>query len=86
LNDNNTGELDAMFAALDSHPNIGMPLFNPFANRGQRWVSYLSDFSRANRRMHNRSLTADNQFSIVGGRNVGEDYFGAANNLFFCRL
>ncbi len=38
----------------------------------------LSDFSRVNRRMHNKSITADNQITIVGGRNIGDEYFEAS--------
>ena len=45
----------------------------------RRWrlLGYLTDFSRLNRRMHNKSFTADNQVTIIGGRNVGDEYFGA---------
>jgi Phosphatidylserine/phosphatidylglycerophosphate/cardiolipin synthases and related enzymes len=38
----------------------------------------ISDFSRVNRRMHNKSITADNQMTIVGGRNIGDEYFEAS--------
>jgi len=83
LDDNNTGGLDPVLAALDGHPNIEVRLFNPFLPRAPRWVSYLTDFHRANRRMHNKSFTADNQVSIVGGRNVGDEYFGATGGVLF---
>lgn len=43
----------------------------------------LSDFSRLNRRMHNKSLTADSVASIVGGRNVGNEYFSFESNVEF---
>jgi putative cardiolipin synthase len=52
-------------------------LFNPFVVRTPR-VGYLTDFFRANRRMHNKSFTADNQATIIGGRNIADEYFGAA--------
>lgn len=77
LDDANTGGLDPMLAALDAHPNIEVRLFNPFANRGLRVGDFALDFSRVNRRMHNKSFTADNQLTIVGGRNIGDEYFGA---------
>jgi putative cardiolipin synthase len=77
LDDNNTSGLDEIIAALDSHPNIEVRLFNPFVVRAPR-VGYLTDFFRANRRMHNKSFTADNQATIIGGRNIGDEYFGAA--------
>ncbi len=76
LDDNTTPGLDPVLAALDSHPNIEVRLFNPFVVRKPR-IGYLTDFSRANRRMHNKSFTADNQATIIGGRNVGDEYFGA---------
>jgi len=86
LDDNNTAGLDGLLAALDRHPNIELRLFNPFPNRRWRWLGYLADFSRLNRRMHNKSFTADNQVTIVGGRNVGDEYFGAGQELLFVDL
>jgi putative cardiolipin synthase len=85
LDDNVTPGLDQILAALDSHPNIEVRLFNPFVIRKPR-IGYLTDFSRANRRMHNKSFTADNQVTIIGGRNVGDEYFGAAEGLLFVDL
>ena len=86
LDDTTTAGLDATLAALDSHPNIEIRLFNPFAARGARALSLLTDFSRLNRRMHNKSFTADNQATIIGGRNVGDEYFGAAHGVLFVDL
>jgi putative cardiolipin synthase len=71
------GASDTVLATLDSHPNIEVRLFNPFAHRQARWLNFLTDFSRLDRRMHNKSMTADNQFTIVGGRNIGDAYFSA---------
>src|SRR5690606_34119477 len=85
LDDNNTSGLDDLLAALDSHPNIEIRLFNPFVIR--RWrVLNLYDFSRLNRRMHNKTFTADNQVTIVGGRNIGDEYFDAHQELDFIDL
>jgi cardiolipin synthase C len=86
LDDNNTSGLDATLAALDSHPNIEVRLFNPFALRKPRALGYAMDFARLNRRMHNKSFTADNQATIVGGRNVGDEYFGATRGVLFADL
>jgi putative cardiolipin synthase len=83
LDDNNTAGLDPVLAALDRHPNIEVRLFNPFVPRAPRWLGYLFDFGRANRRMHNKSFTADNQATIIGGRNVGDEYFGATGGVLF---
>lgn len=83
LDDNGTAGLDTVLAALDQHPNIEVRLFNPFRVRSPKWLGYLTDFSRANRRMHNKSFTADNQATIIGGRNVGDEYFGATDGVLF---
>lgn len=86
LDDNNTTGLDPTLSALDAHPNIEVRLFNPFTIRSPRWIGYLTDFSRLNRRMHNKSLTADNQITIIGGRNIGDEYFGATPDILFADL
>jgi len=86
LDDNNTSGLDATLAALVTHPNVEVRLFNPFVNRRFRAFGYVSDFRRLNRRMHNKSFTADNQASIIGGRNVGDEYFGATEGVLFTDL
>jgi putative cardiolipin synthase len=69
--------LDPEFYALDTHPNISIRLFNPFATRGFKYVEFLTDTSRIKRRMHNKSFTADNQYTVIGGRNIGDRYFDA---------
>src|SRR5215470_3752638 len=86
LDDANTKGLDEAIAALDAHPNIEVRLFNPFANRGWRVGDFAGDFSRVNRRMHNKSFTADNQAAIVGGRNIGDEYLGADSAVEFADL
>jgi putative cardiolipin synthase len=68
---------------LDQHPNIEVRLFNPVANRSRRTLGMAGDFARLNRRMHNKSLTVDNQLTIVGGRNIGDEYFEAGQGLFY---
>jgi putative cardiolipin synthase len=78
LDDIMTTDQDVGMEALDSHPNFEMRIFNPF-NRGAagRSLGALGSFSRINRRMHNKSLTVDNQMTIIGGRNIADEYFGA---------
>lgn len=66
---------DEVFSLLDQHPKIEMRLFNPIGRGGLKWLNYAGDFQRANRRMHNKSFTVDNQVSIVGGRNIAVEYF-----------
>ena len=86
LDDNSTRGLDDDLIALDAHPHIEVRLFNPYANRGFRLGELVTDFGRLNRRMHNKSFTADNQATIVGGRNIGDEYFGADTPVAFSDL
>ncbi len=86
LDDHNTGGLDPTIAALDAHPNLELRLYNPVVQRDARALNFLTDFTRVNRRMHNKSFTADNQVSVVGGRNIGNEYFGAGSGVGFADL
>ncbi len=86
LDDLNTAGLDPTIAALDVHPNIEVRLYNPLVQRGVRGLNFLTDFTRVNRRMHNKSFTVDNQVSVVGGRNIGNEYFGAGSGVVYADL
>ena len=86
LDDNNTQGLDELLTQVNAHPNIEVRLFNPFMQRGFRPLGYLSDFFRLNRRMHNKSFTADGIVTIAGGRNVGDEYFGFGSGVLFADL
>lgn len=86
LDDNNTNGLDVVLAALNSHPNINVRLFNPFRHRRWRALGYVTDFARLNRRMHNKSFTVDGTVTIIGGRNVGDEYFDAGGEMSFVDL
>ncbi len=86
LDDNNTAGMDPIIAQLDAHENIEVRLFNPFVIRKPRLLGFLTDFARLNRRMHNKSFTVDNQATIIGGRNVGDEYFGADDGALFVDL
>jgi len=80
---------NAGFAALDAHPDIEVRMFNPFTSRRgwlkQAW-EIVSGFPRLNRRMHNKTWIADNRIAIVGGRNLGDEYFGASEEVNFVDL
>ncbi len=67
--------VDQAFTLLNTHPNVQVRLFNPLSRQSFKYWSYMVDFKRANRRMHNKSFTVDNALTIVGGRNIGEEYF-----------
>src|SRR6478609_8292684 len=66
----------SVIAALDAHPNVEIRLFNPLTNRRWSKLDFILDFRRVNRRMHNKLMVADNAAAIVGGRNIGNIYFG----------
>ncbi len=67
-------------AALDAHPNIELRVFNPWDGeyRGVvgRAVQFVAGMSKLNHRMHNKLLIVDSQLAIIGGRNLGDEYFG----------
>lgn len=86
LDDNNTRKMDEVLKNLDQHHLIQIRLFNPFVNRSFRLLAYLTDFPRLNRRMHNKSLIADNFASIIGGRNIGDEYFNSHRDTSFADL
>ena len=71
---------DRGVAALNQHPQIEVRLFNPSRGRsGSRvlyGIEFLGNVKQLNQRMHNKLIVADNRFSIVGGRNIGNEYFG----------
>jgi putative cardiolipin synthase len=81
-----TSGYDKGIAALSSHPNFEIRIFNPFASRSARFLDGLTSFSRVNRRMHNKSFTIDNQITLVGGRNIADEYFGAREDSNFSDL
>ncbi len=83
LDDLDTVGKEELLHTIDAHPNIEIRLFNPFANRNKRGLDFLTDTRRVNRRMHIKTLTGDNQVTIFGGRNIGDEYFGANEDVGF---
>nr|WP_209835150.1 phospholipase D family protein [Ruegeria sp. HKCCE3926] len=75
VDDNGISGLDSLLAELDALPSASVRIFNPFTLRNPKLLSYVFDFSRLNRRMHNKSMTVDGVATIVGGRNIGDIYF-----------
>jgi cardiolipin synthase C len=70
---------ERVLGALDAHPNIAVRLFN-----GTRWrrfgrLGLLLEIAfggwHLNRRMHNKNWIMDGRLAIVGGRNIGDEYF-----------
>ncbi|MCC7632754.1 phospholipase D family protein [Stenotrophomonas rhizophila] len=85
LDDMNAQDKDALMMALDEHPNIEIRLYNPFRNRNGLWrlVEMVQRVFSVNHRMHNKSWIADGRVAIVGGRNIGEEYFSARPDVNF---
>jgi len=74
-------------AALESHPNVEVRIFNPLEQkrlRGRK-KSYQT-LERFNYRMHNKIIVADNRVTILGGRNLGNEYFGLNKTYNFLDL
>jgi putative cardiolipin synthase len=66
--------------ALAAHRNIEIRVFNPYYLRGRpldllRNAEWLIFAQRLNSRMHNKLFIADNAAALVGGRNIGDEYF-----------
>jgi len=72
--------------ALDSHPNMEVRIFNPFSRNVGRTSQFMTRLGSVTRRMHNKSFTVDNQITILGGRNIGNEYFDANPALAFADL
>lgn len=85
LDDFNLNKRDDLLATIDNHPNIEIRIYNPIPSRSgvMKLVNIGTDFSRLNRRMHNKSFTVDSSLSIVGGRNVGDEYFDLSDEINF---
>jgi putative cardiolipin synthase len=77
---------DLSAAALDSHPNVELRIFNPFSRKRSRTSQFLTRAGSVTRRMHNKSFTADSQAAILGGRNIGNEYFEADPDLAMADL
>ncbi|MGB6030012.1 MAG: phospholipase D family protein, partial [Rhodanobacter sp.] len=85
LDDINTKGLDPALLALDAHPNIEVRLYNPFRNRSGVWrlLEMVQRFFSVNHRMHNKAWIADGRVALVGGRNIGDEYFDANRSVNF---
>ncbi|KVW34868.1 phospholipase D family protein [Burkholderia ubonensis] len=87
VDDLNFRDIDRVMAALNTHPNIEIRVFNPFGASQrdvmQRTTIFFTRIDRFTRRMHNKAMIADNQVAIVGGRNLGDEYFSASPTLQF---
>lgn len=83
IDDIHTAGRDISWLRLDAHPNIEVRVFNPFKGRVFRGLDWLLSVNRVNHRMHNKAMIADGAAAVVGGRNIGDDYFGLSGNANF---
>ncbi|MCL3882913.1 phospholipase D family protein [Marivita sp. GX14005] len=86
VDDNGTSGLDPELASLNAHPNVEVRIYNPFNLRRFKMLSYGFDFFRLNRRMHNKSFTVDGAATILGGRNIGDEYFDTGPTALYVDL
>lgn len=86
LDGNGAPSLYAELMALSASPNVQVRIFNPFLNKRWHYLEYLISFDRLNRRMHNKCFIADNAFAIIGGRNIGDEYFAVDEKSHFADL
>ena len=75
LDDVFTSVADDGLMLLNQHPNIEIRIFNPTRRPFHKMFGYVTEFRRVNRRMHNKTFTVDGAFSIIGGRNVADEYY-----------
>lgn len=76
-------------AALCHHPKVEIRFYNPIFDRSggvSTALEMLVRFPKINRRMHNKALIADNRVAIIGGRNIGNEYFGLSQEFNFVDL
>ncbi|MCL1059058.1 phospholipase D family protein [Shewanella gelidimarina] len=83
LDDMATKDADNTLLLLAMHNNIDVRLYNPSFERYFRNLAFIGSFSRLNHRMHNKSLTVDNTITVVGGRNIGNEYFSNHSDVDF---
>jgi putative cardiolipin synthase len=85
LDDMNTQDEDTDLLAFDAHPNIEIRVYNPFRNRNgpMRMLELVQRFFSVNHRMHNKAWIADGRVAVLGGRNIGQEYFDASADTNF---
>lgn len=87
VDDINLAGRDSNLKMLNQHENIKIRIFNPLVNRDWlRKTELIFNHNRAGRRMHNKVFITDNFSAIVGGRNIGDEYFDNRENLSFFDL
>ncbi len=79
VDDGDTVAGDGQILTLDGRPNLEAGVFNPFSYRGHSrlllGLEFVFEASRLDYRMHNKLLVSDDSVALVGGRNIGNQYF-----------
>ncbi len=79
IDDSMTESDPEYLARFGAHPNVELRLYKPFGPKHKslvvRWIDYVADLRVLNRRMHNKLYLVDDSVAIVGGRNIGNEYF-----------
>ena len=83
---NNSATFDQHLLRFASHPNIAVRIINPLMHRKFQALNFVTGLPRINRRMHNKSMTFDKQITIIGGRNIGDEYLSNSQNSQFADL
>ena len=83
---NNSAALDQQLLRFSSHPNTAVRIVNPLMHRKFQALNFVTGLPRINRRMHNKSMTFDKQITIIGGRNIGNEYLSNDQNSQFADL
>ena len=83
---NNTAKFDQHLLRFASHPNIAVRIINPLMHRKFQALNFVTGLPRINRRMHNKSMTFDKQITIIGGRNIGDEYLSNDQSSQFADL
>ena len=86
VDDMDLDDKDFGLAAMDRHPNLEVRIFNPFARNVSRTSQFIARLGEVDRGAHNKSFNVDNQYAILGGRNIGDEYFEADPDLAFSDL
>ena len=83
---NNSAKFDQHLLRFASHPNIAVRIINPLMHRKFSTLNYVTGLPRINRRMHNKSMTFDKQITVIGGRNIGNEYLSNDQSSQFADL
>ncbi len=83
---NSNAGLDQQLLRFSRHPNIAVRIINPLMHRKFQALNFVTGLPRINRRMHNKSMIFDKQITIIGGRNIGDEYLSNDQNSQFADL